>query len=209
MQLPGSVNQQARHLTFDASGTITAGGTTQLLLAEAKSRSLLYIQNISDTAMYVGIGCGFATATLTNGVVTSVAVTNAGFGFTYAPDVAFIGGGYLKPDGRIPNMTSVGIGQPGYDAPHNVAKGHAVLTTGAISSIVVDNGGSAYSVAPYVQITNSLRDPVGACLASTTTGILLPATGGTLFFNYTNCPTDPISIFCASSAKAFICKYMP
>jgi hypothetical protein len=209
MQLPGTQAQQARHFLYDASGTIASGGTTQLLLAESKSRSFLFIQNISDTAMYVNIGAGFAHATLTSGVVTSVTVDNAGFGFTYPPAVTFLGGGPYKPDGRTPNLTSVGVNQPGYDAPDHVAKAHAVLTTGAISSIVVEDGGVGYLAAPYVLITNSHRDGAGAALASATAGILLPVSGGSLLFNYTSCPTEPVSIFCATTGKAFICKWMP
>ena len=91
--------------------------------------------------MWYTFGSARAYATLTNGVVTSVTVVNAGFGFTYAPLIEFLGGG-----NKLRNSTNLGLGQPGgQDAPSNTAQAHCVMTGSApnmsVASIVVDNGG--------------------------------------------------------------------
>jgi hypothetical protein len=213
MQLLGVGNQQRRDILYDASSTIASGGTAQLVLAESKSRSFLLLQNLSDTIMFVQIGTALAHATLTSGVVTSVTVDNGGFGFTYPPDVQFVGGGPIKLDGRNVNATVVSATQPGYDAPSNVATGVAVLAANAVSSITITNGGAGYITPPYVLITNSLRDPAGALTPSATSGIALAignagAVGSQLIFNGTCCPTAPVSIFCSATGKAYCCKFM-
>lgn len=38
------------------SGTITSGGVAQQAVAASSDRNWLYIQNVSDTTMYVGFG---------------------------------------------------------------------------------------------------------------------------------------------------------
>lgn len=205
MQLTGIRGQEGRDFFYDMSGTITTGGTAQLLLPEQIGRSFLMIQNISDTAMYLEFGSARATATLTSGVVTSCSVTNAGQGFTIAPIIQFLGGGNVG--GPTGNSTFVGSTEPGAKSPQKPAEAHCVLSTGTVGSIVVDYGGALYKVAPYVFISNSLNDPNGVATASATSGIeLMPA--GSITFSGTSCPTDPISIFCATTAKAFTCKFM-
>lgn len=206
MLLPNTRAQIQRDFTYDASGTITTGGTAQLLLPERKSTSMLVFQNISDTVMTIKFGSAKAHATLTNGVVTSVTVDDGGFGFTYPPAVNFLGGGitgWNTNDGG-----NVGAGLPMYPCPDSSAKAHAVLSGGAVSSIVVDGGGSNYGKAPYVFLHNSLRDPYGVGTASATSGIQLAASGGTYYVNGTACTTDPVSIFCATTGKAFTCYWM-
>jgi hypothetical protein len=215
MQLLGAANQQRRDILYDASSTIASGGTAQLVLAESKSRSFLLLQNLSDTIMFVQIGAALAHANLTSGVVTSVTIDNGGQGFTYPPDVQFLGGGPIKLDGRNVNTTVVSATQPGYDAPSNVATGVAVLAGfgGVVNSVTITNGGSGYITPPYVLITNPLRDPAGCLTPSATSGIALAignagAAGSQLIFNGTNCPTGPVSIFCSATGKAFTVKWM-
>lgn len=200
MQIPGTASQIARHPIFDASGTST--GSAQLVLPEAKARSLLYLQNISDTVMYVEMGSARATATLTSGAVTGFTITNAGFNFTIPPIVTLLGGG--NPG----NSTFLGAGLPLYDSPTNVATATAVLTAGAVSSLVVSNPGSLYKTAPYVFISNSPNDPSGCAVPSAGVGFYLAASGGSITIDGTACPTDPVALFCASSGKAFVCKFM-
>lgn len=206
MQLPNTRGQKYRDLTYDASGTIASGGTAQLILPERLSTSFMMIQNISDTTMYFQFGCGFATASLTNGVVSSVAVVDAGAGFTYAPVIEFLGGG------QGGNGLFQGPGQPGYQSPSNPATAVCNMTGSAgnlsISTISVTHGGSRYIKAPYVQITNDPKDPNGYGVPSATRGFALVANGGSLVLNGTACTTDPLSVFCASSSKAFTCKWM-
>ena len=211
MHLPNTRGQIFRDQLFDASGTIASGGTAQLLLPERRSTSLLLFQNISDTAMFIKFGSARATASITNGVVTSIAVTDGGAGFTYKPNIQLLGGGvkgWNTNDGG-----NVGCGQPGYMPPDSVACATAVMSgvspNMSVNTITVDYGGSGYGAAPYVFITNSLRDPNGYAIASATSGIQLPANMTTPFLlNGTACPTDPIPIFCATTGKAFTCNWM-
>lgn len=216
MKLVGSGGQQTHHPFYDASGTITTGGTPQLLLPVAKSRSHLLIMNISDTDMYIEFGAARATATLTSGVITSFTVTNAGFGYTRPPNVNLLGGG------NGGNSSFPGVGAPGYPAPGDAGytsarytdmsgkrpgKAHAVLSGSTIGSIVIEDGGAGYAAAPMVYLENEMLDPFGAAIPSATSGILLSSAGGAYYVNGTVCPTDQISIFCATSAKAFCCKF--
>lgn len=46
---------------FDASGAITTGGTAQLILPMAKTRSSLILENTSDTNMLFEFGSARAT----------------------------------------------------------------------------------------------------------------------------------------------------
>ena len=208
MKLVGSRDQQVQDFFYDQSGTIATGGTPQLVLPVHPSRSVLMLQNISDTAMYAQIGSALATCAITSGVVSSVAVKNAGFNFTLPPVVRFFGGGTLA------NSSYLGRGSPGAISPSNPAQAHAVMTgSGAnksVSSIVIDNGGSGYVSPPMVFLFNSDLDPNGCADPSLNSGngILLTSGGGTFYMNGTACPTDSVAIFCATTGKAFTCKYM-
>lgn len=210
MKLVGSGNQSAEHYFYRADSTITTGGTAQLILGRAQSRSHFFIQNISTGVMYVEIGTGAAHATLTGNVVTSVTVDNAGFGFSHAPLVRFLGGGYAG------NSSYTGLAQPGGAAPDtgagSPAKARCIMTGSApnmsISSIIVDYGGTGYAIAPYVQILNSDLDPNGAAVPSSGVGIQLAANGGSIYYNGTTCPTDPIAIWGATTSQAFLCRWM-
>lgn len=205
MQLTGSRGQETRDPVFDASGTITAGGTAQLVLPEAKQRTFLMFQNISDTNMYLEFGSARATATLTSGVVTSVAVTNAGFGFTIPPHIEFLGGGN---DGwNMNNSTTITPGLPSWPSPKSVAQATCVLSGSTVGSIAIVSGGANYKNAPYVFIRNSLNDPSGCAIPSATVGVLI-VPSGSITFNGISCPTDPMAVYCATTAKAFTCKYM-
>lgn len=215
MRWQGIAGQQKRDLTYDASGTITAGGTAQLLLPEAKSRGYLLVQNISAYPMNLEMGSARATCTInSSGQVSTITVTNAGFNFTYPPDVVFIGGGGFGQSGMYgTNLNFVGIGGVGYPAPSAPAKAHCVMGTSGIagltvSSIVIDNPGSGYLSAPFVFIHNSLRDPAGVATPSATSGILLTANGGSIIFDGSSCPTDQLALYCGTTSAAFACKYM-
>lgn len=159
--------------------------------------------------MLLEMGSARATATLTSGVVTSCSVTNAGFGFSYAPLIRFIGGG---PVGKNPNGRFLTPGIPPYSGPSNTASAHCVMTGSApnmtLSSIVIDNGGSGYVNAPYVRIENDQNDPNGCAVPSATVGIQIPPNGGNYVFNGTCCPTDSFSVFCGTSSSAYACKWM-
>lgn len=202
MQLVGVRGQQFFDPMFDASNTITAGGTAQLVLPQQKQRSMLLIQNISDTVMFFDFGGPRATATISSGAVTSCTVTNAGFGYTEPPYIEFFGGGNMN------NSKYLGATEPFAPAPSRPAKAHAVLTAGAVTSIVIDDPGAGYAIAPFVFLRNVLNDPNGSVLPSATSGILLAANGGSFYSNGTTCTTDPVAILCATTGKAFTCKFM-
>ncbi len=207
--LVGIRGQQYADRLFDASGTIATGGTAQLLLPVAKTRTSLIIENISDTNMLVDFGSARATATLTTGSVSSCSVTNVGFGFSRPPKITFLSGSWDNPNNTIPTYALQGL--PDWSPPSNVASAHCVMSGSApnqtIGSIVIDNPGSGYLYPPYVLIENDPLDPFGCAAPSATVGILLLASGGSYTANGSVCTTSQISIFCATSTKAFTCKY--
>ncbi len=210
MKLVGSAGQQRRDFMFDASGTITTGGTPQLILPERKSTSFLQIQNLSTGPLLVEFGSARATCTIANGAVNAVTVTNAGFGFTKPPRILFYGGGQQDDfNPLIKNTTFIGIGLVDYPSPSKVAHALGVLTTGALSSVTILDGGAGYVVAPQVFLANDHNDPNGAAAPSATVGVLLAASGGSIFFNGTTCTTDAVSIFGATTGQAYSAKWMP
>jgi len=212
MQLVGSGNQAKRHPLFTADGSVTTGGTPQLVLPEVPSRSFLMLQNLSAGSLYFEFGSARATATITSGAVTSIAVTNGGFNFTKPPVVRFSGGGYSG------NTAFLGLNQPGGDGPNSsivagrVARAHCVMTGSApnlsVASIVIDDPGAGYAVAPYVFIMNSDLDPYGCAAPSATSGLAMATGAAPLIFNGTSCTTDPIAVYGGTTGWAFLCRWM-
>lgn len=217
MHLVGTRGQQLRDHLYDASALIVAGGTPQLVLPEHKSRSYFYFQNLSNVDMYVEFGAARATCTISSGKLATFSITNAGFGYTYPPTVELFGGG------NSGNSAYLGVAAPNSPAPGDPAyvwprtmdmstqklgKAHAVLTGAAVTSIAIEDPGAGYQIAPMVFLKNSLRDPYGAAIPGTSAGYFLPGgTGGSILFDSTMCPTDPVAVFCATTSSAFICKY--
>lgn len=190
---------------YDFSGTIASGGTAQLVLPIQPTRFRLVFQNISDTDMMLGFAGATATATVTSNAVASIAVNNAGLGFSYPPSVMIIGGGRV---GAEPDQIVSGLGFPG---PTQTAVAHAVMTGSApnqtVASIAVDLGGGGYDGVPYVYLQNNPRDPFGAFAPSATVGVQIYP-GGSYFDDIEVCSTDQLSVFCATTGKAFTCKVM-
>lgn len=208
MKLLGAGNQSGFHNMYDASGTITSGGTAQLVLPIALSRSSLVFVNDSDTNMYLEIGGARATASLSSGAVSSCSVTNVGFGYSRPPSVVFLGGTLSN---RASSPTYTGQGLPCWPSPSNPAQARCVMTGSApnqtVSSITIDNPGSGYAYPPIVMLINDPLDLYGAAVPSAGVGILLLANGGNYTANGSICTTDQISVFCATISKAFTCKY--
>lgn len=205
MKLQGAAGQQTRHFMYDASGSVN--NSAVLVLARSMSRSLLYIKNTSAGPLWVEFDGARAAATLSGSTVASVAVTNAGFGYVKPPKVEFLGGGYPggAPGGIGYNSSYGGLGQPNGPSPSHPAVAHALLTGGAVSSIVVDDPGANYAVAPYVQLISSDLDPYGVAIPSAGVGWSLAA-GESIQFDKTMCPTEAVSIFGAAS-QTFVCKW--
>ena len=197
----GFTEQQNLTPVYRADGTIAAGGTPQLILPRAAPRSSILLQNTSGTdTLYFEFGCARAKATVSGGVVTAITVTNAGFGFTYPPIVRFLGGGNAS------NGRDLGVGYPNQLAPSNYATAHCVLSSGAISSIVIDNPGSGYDCAPYVQLLNDANDNNGAAVPSATSGFKL-APGASLYQAYNVVTTDAIAVYGATTGNSWFCQY--
>lgn len=209
MKLNGSGGQRTRTHFYDASGTITSGGTAQLIVPEARERTSWVFVNNSDTVMTLEFGAARATASLSSGTVSSLSVTNAGFGYSIAPNIEFYGGAYGTPTQITP--TSVLQGLPDFISPSNSAKARCVMSGSApnmtVGSIVVDNPGSNYAYPPFVLLTNNHADPFGAAVPSATVGLLMVASGGSYTNNGTICVTDQISVFCSASSKSFTFKF--
>jgi len=207
MQLVGSRSQQQQDDMYDFSGSVTTGGTAQLLLPQAKSRSLFIFVNTSANVMSIQFGIRPSTSALTSGVVTSVTLVDAGQLFWLPPLVEFLGGGNVGAPGFA------GATAPDWPGPTNPANGHAVMSGSAgaqtISSISIDSGGSGYLVAPYVLVKAAPGDPTGVgALTATTVGLQIAA-GATLQLNGTCCPTSAAVVFCGTPASTFTCKTMP
>lgn len=205
MRLVGTAGQARRDMLYTADGATVSTTAPLLVLPMTPSRSYLLIQNLSTATLSVDIGSARATATITNGRVTGVTVTNGGFGFTLPPEVHFMGGGGV--DGPWANGSYVGLTAPNGPAPQHPALGHAVLSGGVVTSIVVDDAGANYAKPPYVLIYNSANDPYGCAAPSATTGIQLAANAPPLIWSASFCPTDPVAIFGGTVGQGFACRW--
>ena len=197
----GFGEQQVLLPLYRADGSVAAGGTAQLILPRAAPRSSITIQNTSSTdTIVLEFGSARATATLSGGKVSSITVTNAGFGYTYPPYVRFLGGGYIG------NGRDLGLGYPNQNAPSNFATAHCVLTAGAVSSIVIDNPGSGYDCAPYVQLLNDPNDNYGCAAPTSSVGYKLPP--NTVYHqSYNVISTDAIAVYGPTTGNTWFCSY--
>lgn len=193
---------------YRADGS-TLAARPKIVLPNFGPRSSFVFENISDTAMYLEFGGARATATLTNGAVSSCTIVNAGFNYTLPPRVTFLGGG------RYPNGLMQGVAYPGAVAPSNIATGHCVMTddgygttTNKVSSIVIDNGGSGYASAPLVVLLNDPNDPFGCAdpsLSSGTGFLVYPANMPPQ--TPLVAPTDAVAVWANADSKKFFCGY--
>ena len=114
-------------------------------------------------------GVATATATLTGGAVTSIAVTGGGSGYFVAPVVTIAPpgtGATAYPTMTAGVVTSIAVtsGGSGYTSPPVVtitgvgtgATATATLTGGVVTSIAVTGGGSGYTSPPVVSLNTNL-----------------------------------------------------
>lgn len=197
----GFGEQQVLLPLYRADGTVAAGGTPQLILPRAAPRSSITIQNTSPTdTIVIEFGSARATATISGGKVSAITVTNGGFGYTYPPYVRFLGGGNTL------NGRDLALGYPGQYAPSNYATAHCVLTAGAVSSIVIDNPGSGYDCAPYVQLLNDPNDNYGCAAPTSSVGYKL-APGAVYERSYNVVSTDAIAVYGPTTGNSWFCSY--
>lgn len=196
---------------YDASGSITTGGTPQLILPVASIRSSLILENTSTGNLFVEFGAARATATLTNGAVSSFTVTNAGMGYTRPPKVLILGGAWGPLGNPVAAPAYSVAGLPDWTSPNNIAQAHCVMTGSAgsqtVSSIVVDNGGAGYAYPPFVFLINDPLDPFGSAAPSATSGLQLIASGGSYTPNGSVCTTDQVAIYGATTGQTYTCKF--
>lgn len=205
-KIPGFVGESGFLNTFDYSGSIATGGTPQLIVPRVLSRSYFCFENTSDTDMRITYGPATVVPTITSGVLASVAVTNAGFGYTKKPLVRILGGGTWNP--AIPSGIAAGLGA---QAPTSQAAATAVLSSDTIGSITVDVPGSGYSNTavqrPYVWLEWDPQDPYGCKAPSATVGFLIRP-GGSMTWESSIICTEPFAVYGATTGKTFECKVM-
>jgi hypothetical protein len=216
MSVPiGSFMQQRRFPLYVADGTVTTGGTPQLVLPQHPSRSYLMLQNLSSASLWFEFGSARATCTISGGAVASFTITNSGFNFTKPPVVQLLGGG------KAGNGTFLGLNQPGGAAPDSTlgvgSPAYAIATlsgssVNAINLVAGPNGGptggTGYAIAPYVFIYNSDLDPYGCATPSATNGLLLTTGSAAFVFNSLNCPTDAVAVYGGTTGQGFVCRWM-
>jgi hypothetical protein len=206
MYIQGTKTQQVRDLYYRADGSVTGVGSPVLVLPEAKSRSYLLLQNISNAGLYFEFGSARATCSITNGKITNTTITNPGFGFKQPPIISPQGGGAGG------NSTFSGGSTVGYPSPSHLAVLQAVLTGGVLTSINILDGGSGYVVAPTLFIQNSALDTIGCADPSynSGSGLYLPGNGASFYVNGTTCGTDQIACYgVGSGTQTFTCFYLP
>ena len=192
---------------FDGS---TVNATAPQLVLPQGPRSSISLQNTSQNTIWLEFGGARATATVTNGVVTAVAVVNAGFGYSYAPRVQFLGGSIKN------NGLNLGSGYPGYDSPARLARAHCVMTGSApimtIASIVNDDPGAGYSnnalSAPYVYLENDPNDTFGCASpygGGSGSGYSL-APGSTWYEAFSVVATETVAVWSATTGSTFACR---
>jgi uncharacterized repeat protein (TIGR01451 family) len=156
-----------------------------------------------------GTGGTSATATLTSGVLTSVAVNSGGTGYTSAPEVFVIGGGgsgataTATISGGAVTAITVTSGGSGYTSTPSITfaggggSPSAIATvnsSGNVTGYTVTSGGSGYTTAPTVTIatsgTGSGATAGAVTLSSGAVTAIAAGSGGT---GYTQTPVITIN----------------
>ena len=204
---PGFRGQTNSIHGYRFDGQIASATAPQLILPWAAPRSSFLFQNTSSATLWLEFGSARATATVTNGAVSSVTVVNGGFGFTNPPMIEILGGAADPVNGLF-----LGVGYPGHPAPSRPARAHAVLTGGVVTSILVDDGGAGYSnnaaSAPYVFLRNERNDPYGCANpynAGSGRGYQV-VTGAQFYEAYSVVTTDPVAVWGGTVGQTFFCR---
>lgn len=173
---------------------------------ECKSGAFTVLQMFDPiTGIWRTIGAGSTTAPLEriysdgnnyrlanqSGCAVGAVVTTAGSGYTTAPTVTPSAGGskwQAIVGGAISTTITVSNGGVNFTYPPTVlisappalgvqATAHAVLTAGAVSSIVVDNQGAGYVSPPVVTFVNDPREGFNGTTVGTNAAAITTLTG--------------------------------
>jgi hypothetical protein len=161
-----------------------------------------------DWGNAAGTGSGAkGTATVSNGVVSSIGLTATGTGYTAPPNVTFVGGGGTGAT-AVATLAPTGVGSlvvtsggSGYTTVPFVsltggggfgASAVATIAQGVVTGLVVTNPGTGYTSPPAVFILGGGGSGAvaGATLATTALASITLTSGGT---GYTSNPTILIS----------------
>ena len=202
--LPTQQNNPPRNpfRLLDASGSITSGGTAQLILPAVPQRAYFEFVNNSNANMYLEFGPARASCNLTSGSIGTLTVTNAGFGYTYAPNVTLLGGG---GDNNYPDGATNAVPYQFYP-PTAYGSAHVTVGSGSISTLIIDYGGVGYVTTPYVLMKNDPRDPFGCAKPTASTGVLITP-GGSYTMTNTFVTTEPVAVYGGTTGQQFACKY--
>lgn len=201
----GARGQNVQDFLYCADGTIAQTNVSQLVLPRAKSRSYLFIQNLSSNVMNVEIGSARATAAISGGAVTSFTISNGGFGYIKPPLVLCLGGGPVEGN----SGAGLGATLPDWPAPSRPATGLAAINgSGVVTGITLSDPGAGYLRAPYVQLISQSEDALGVAdpYFSTTRGGYQLAQNATIEFQF-QCPTDAVAIV-GTANDLFVCRWM-
>lgn len=205
-QFQGVRSQFVNDELYFADGTITAGGTSQLILPRHRARSYLLIQNKSNAQMWFEFGGARATVAISGGALTTFTITNGGFGYIRPPKVLILGAGPVDGDAGA----NVGAGSATWPAPSNIGTAVPTVAGGIITGIVASNPGSGYTRVPKVVLESANVDAIGCAdpfFGSVPSGILLNSGAPPLVFAGI-CPTGPVAVYCPDTSAAFACRYM-
>jgi hypothetical protein len=204
---------------WDGSVLYAAGGIGPFQLGDLTSGGTNYTSP-PDVIFYGGAGSGAAaTATIENGSVTALTVTNPGTGYTPADQVAiaFVNGGSDGGAVLTAILSSSGVdsvvilgGGSGYTTAPTVtfsggggqfAAGSANILDGAVVSVTVTTSGTGYTSPPTVTLTGGRGSGAAAAAVLAISGVssIDVVTAG---HGYTSAPTVTISGGGGSGATA-------
>ncbi len=190
--------------TYSSSSITGAGNSCSY--ASATQILTCTIANLAPTpAVWFNGGTGgtTATASVAGGAVTSIAVNNAGTGYTSAPEVLLVGGGgsgahavAIVSGGVVTGFTITTPGTGYTSAPTVYFSGGggspsavATVSGGAVTGYNITSGGSGYTTAPNVLINVSGGTGSGATGTPTISGGVLSALAvGAAGSGYSNTP---------------------
>jgi len=152
---------QTLQITSDLTNFTTLAGADATIAGEASGTGPLRYQwhHASSNPLAVAGGYPLGVA----GFVVGAVITNGGFGYTSAPNVRFVGGGYTLP-----------------------ASGFATVSNGSVISVTVTNTGLNYTTLPAVVIDPPSGPLIGQTNSTLTINNVGPSNLGSYWFVVSN-----------------------